>query len=209
MKIARIPRLIDRVFPDRVWDFSVSEPTIFLTFDDGPQPDVTEWVLDELEKYQAKATFFCVGENVKQYPELFDRIRKQEHAVGNHTMHHLNGWRTKLEDYSSNVQQASEWIPGKLFRPPYGRMTRKQAQALRKLGYDIIMWRFLAFDFNPEMNMVRMAEVYLKKWKSGDIVVLHDSKKSMDQIKVFLPIILKWGKENGVRFEAIPSGVCK
>jgi peptidoglycan-N-acetylglucosamine deacetylase len=208
MKINRIPRLVDRFFPKRVWDFSSVQPVLYLTFDDGPVPGITDWVLNTLNVYEAKATFFCVGENVTQHPELFQRVMAEGHSVGNHTMNHLNGWKTKQEVYLDNVKQASEFIPGKLFRPPYGRMTRKQAMKLSQ-DYTIVMWRFLAFDFRSEMDMKAVFERYTRKWKPGDIIVLHDNPKSFDQMKIFLTFVLNWGKEQGIRFEAIPSDVCK
>lgn len=209
MKIKRVPRLVERIFPGRVWDlYSPTERILYLTFDDGPAPQITEWVLDTLSVNKAKATFFCVGENVQRYPALFERITIDGHTVGNHTMNHVNGWNTKCADYVENVFRAAELIPSKLFRPPYGRMTRQQAKVLSR-DFDIIMWRFLTFDFNPKVDMYSAFSSYISRTKSGDIIVLHDNAKSFDQMKQFLLLVLDWGQKNGVRFAAIPSGVCK
>jgi len=202
MKLFRTPRLFEKLYSDKTWSLFYEEPTIFLTFDDGPTPELTGWILDCLKEHNAKATFFCVGNNALKYPELITRIKTEEHSIGNHTMNHVNGWNTSIETYLKEVNEANEILSTNLFRPPYGKMKLQQYNSLKK-EYKIIMWSFLTYDFLPQLNMDTVFEKYVKSHKSGDIIVLHDNIKSENQIKKLLPQFLEWGKDNGISFNAI------
>lgn len=166
----------------------MSEQVIFLTFDDGPHPDITPFVLDELTKYQFKATFFCVGANAQKYPELIDRILKEGHTLGNHTMRHENGKFTETEDYIYSVTECSKHISSTLFRPPYGRMKRSQRSKIAK-NYKIIMWSWLSYDFDDTYPISKILS-NAKSIKKGDIVVLHDNPKFTERQKELLPKLL-------------------
>lgn len=196
--------MFEKLYSDKTWSLFCEKPTIFLTFDDGPIPELTEWILDLLDEYKAKATFFCVGNNALKYPELISRIKTEGHSIGNHTMNHVNGWNTNIDTYLKEVREANEILSTKLFRPPYGKMKPQQYNALKK-EYKIIMWSFLTYDFLPQLDMDVVFEKYVKSHKSGDIIVLHDNIKSESQIKQLLPQLLDWGKNKGILFNAIPE----
>lgn len=194
------PRLVQWLFPQRVWAFSRKEPNVFLTFDDGPIPEVTPWVLDELKKHNVKATFFCIGDNVRKHPEIFKRIVAEGHSIGNHTFHHLNGWKTKTEEYLQDVEAAEVKFnktiftnnqASKLFRPPYGKMTSNQAKRIRKKGYKIIMWDVLSADFDMKISAEKCLENVLNNIRPGSIVVFHDSLKAEKNLRHVLPKVLE------------------
>ena len=147
----RIPQLLQFVAGNYTWKVKTTDKKLFLTFDDGPHPLITPWVLTQLAQYQAKATFFCVGDNVRKFPENYAEILSYQHSVGNHTYHHLNGWRTNTEDYMKDVKEAAQWIHSPLFRPPYGRVKPAQVSKI-KLDFQIIMWNFLSCDYEPNLN---------------------------------------------------------
>lgn len=189
MRIFKTPRLIRFVHKRITWGFSISEPTVYLTFDDGPHPSVTPWVLDELKKHDFKATFFCVGENVKRYPEIFQRILDEGHAVGNHTMKHDNALKVSAKEYMESVHQASELINSNLFRPPYGKITPSLVRKL-KHQYQIILWSWLSYDYDANVSI----EKILKKADrivAGDILVLHDNEKLVKRQQQLLPELIK------------------
>ena len=201
--LTKTPWIVQKVFSDYTWCYSSEEKTIYLTFDDGPTPEVTDFVLDELKKFNAKATFFCVGENVKRHHQLYERILEEGHAVGNHTFNHLNGFHTKNKQYFENIEHAAAHIHSNLFRPPYGKIKKSQGRKLLKDGYQIIMWSVLSGDFDtfvsPEkcyLNVVRHAS-------EGSIVVMHDSKKAKEKIYGSLPKILNYFSKRGYRFNRI------
>ena len=172
--------IIKKIFKNFVWDIPNNENKIFLTFDDGPTPEITNWVLDELKKYNAKATFFCIGNNIQKQPEIYQNIIKEGHSVGNHTFDHLNGWKNNAKKYIENVLLAENIINAKpkLYRPPYGKIKPSQASKLRKLGYKIIMWDVLSADFDNEITPEKCLQNVLSNIKSGSIIVFHDSKKA-------------------------------
>ncbi|SFT79929.1 Peptidoglycan/xylan/chitin deacetylase, PgdA/CDA1 family [Lishizhenia tianjinensis] len=207
MQLFKTPVFVQKVFPKRNWSFSVSTPILFLTFDDGPEPSVTPQVLDLLKEYNAKATFFCVGENVKNHPELFQRLKAEGHAVGNHTMHHKNALKFGKKEYLENVKEANHYIQSKLFRPPYGRLDGVKGAALLK-DYHIVMWSFLTYDYDAKVPLEEIKEK-LKELKSGDIVVLHDNKKSKERSLDLLKYILELALARGWKCEAISSELCK
>jgi peptidoglycan/xylan/chitin deacetylase (PgdA/CDA1 family) len=201
------------MFPNYVWDIATDEQIIYLTFDDGPTPEITEWTLKTLEAYNAKATFFCIGNNIEKHPEIFDQILKNGHSIGNHTHNHIKGWKTSTDDYVANVVKAQEVINSeinnqqskinKLFRPPYGQLKNKQGKALRKLGYNIIMWDVIAFDWEADISSEKCLNNVLTKTENGSIVVFHDSVKASKHLKYTLPKVLQYFSKKGFVFKAI------
>lgn len=185
-----------------LWRVSTVEKKVYLTFDDGPIPGVTPWVLEQLGKYNAKATFFCVGDNVKKNPGLFDELKKQGHAVGNHTFNHLDGWRTENDKYFQNVEQCNSVVGSSLFRPPYGKLKRAQYAALSE-KYSIIMWDVLAGDFDHDTSPEKCLKNVISKTREGSIVVFHDSLKAQERMEYALPRFLKYFSEKGFTFEKL------
>lgn len=199
----KTPSIVQRVFSNYTWRFSSTSKEIYLTFDDGPTPEITDFVLDQLEKFNAKATFFCIGKNVKCHHELYERILKDGHSVGNHTFNHLNGYKTKNATYIENTKQASAHIHSELFRPPYGKVKSAQGKALLKQGYKIIMWDVLSGDFDESITPEKCLKNVLENTTNGSIIVLHDSKKAKEKIFYALPRILEYFTQKGIEFKAI------
>lgn len=195
------------LFPKRLWEMSRGEKKLYLSFDDGPHPDHTGFVLDELKKYNAKACFFCVGDNVKSFPEMYERVLAEGHTLGNHTMNHLNGNRTDDKVYLNNVDEAAKYIDSRLFRPPYGRLRSFQAKLLteRNNPFRIVMWTVLSGDFDQGITAQRCLENVLLKAGNGSIVVFHDSEKASEKLRFALPAVLKSFHERGFTFEKIPA----
>lgn len=199
--------LIKTLFPNYVWDVPNTENKIYLTFDDGPIPEITEWVLEELEKYNAKATFFCIGHNIEKHPDIFEKVINDGHSVGNHTFNHLNGWKTSTKEYIENSIQWSV-VSGqsrncKLFRPPYGKIKPTQSKKLQQMGYKIIMWDVLSADYDTTISPEKCLENVLKNVKSGSIIVFHDSIKAFPNLKYTLPKALKYWATKGFVFEKL------
>ncbi|MBR9757355.1 MAG: polysaccharide deacetylase family protein [Algicola sp.] len=201
---AKLPNIVKHVFPNYTWSKQVTTKTIYLTFDDGPTPEVTPWVLDQLKQHHAKATFFCIGNNVAKHPETYQQLIDQGHAVGNHTFNHLKGWKTSPEAYIDNVLKAATVIQSKLFRPPYGQLTRKQGKMLMALGYHIIMWDVLSIDWDKHLPKEQCLKNILKHTKPGSIVVFHDSIKAQKNMQYALPRTLAYFSEKGYQFKALP-----
>jgi peptidoglycan/xylan/chitin deacetylase (PgdA/CDA1 family) len=198
--------LIKKIFSNYIWDVSNTENKIYFTFDDGPIPEITEWVLEELKKYNAKATFFCIGNNVEKHPEIFEKVIDQGHSVGNHTFNHLNGWKTSTEKYLENTKLCEASISNpksKIFRPPYGKIKTSQAERLRQLGYKIIMWDVLSADYDTSISPEKCLENVLKNVTSGSIVVFHDSIKAFPNLEYTLPKALKYWAAKGFVFEKL------
>jgi len=205
--------LIKKIFSNYVWDVSNTENKIYLTFDDGPIPKITEWVLEELKKHDAKATFFCIGHNIEKYPEIFEKVINDGHSVGNHTFNHLNGWKTSTGHYLenaklyessiSNLQSKICNLKSKLFRPPYGKIKTSQSKKLRQLGYKIIMWDVLSADYDTSISPEKCLENVLQNVSSGSIIVFHDSVKAFPNLEYTLPKALKYWKEKGFVFEKL------
>ncbi|MFY8182031.1 MAG: polysaccharide deacetylase family protein [Flavobacterium sp.] len=200
---------IKKLFSNYVWDIPNNENKVYLTFDDGPTPEITEWVLSNLKEYNAKATFFCIGDNVRKYPDIFQKVINEGHSIGNHTFNHLNGWKTNTSDYIKNVKLYetehcklnTEYC--KLFRPPYGKIKPSQSKILRKFGYKIIMWDIISYDFDNTISMEKCLENVLKNVKSGSIIVFHDSKKAFTNLEYVLPRTLEFLKKKGFVCEKI------
>ena len=203
----KTPWWLRKIFPSYLWHRKTTEKILYLSFDDGPHPVATPFVLEELRRHNAKATFFCIGKNVARYPELYERILFEGHSVGNHTYHHLNGWKTKDEDYVADVLNADELISSSLFRPPYGRITASQAKKIRRRnnGSDriIVMWDIVSGDFDKNLNGMQCAENVIRNARPGSIIVCHDSEKAFSRIEIMLPEVLKFFSGNGYRFESL------
>lgn len=203
MYLTTSPKLLRYLMPQGLtWDFPGHEKVLYLTFDDGPVAGVTDKTLAILDRFKAKATFFCVGDNVRKYPDTFRKVIDSGHTVGNHTYHHLNGWKTPAEDYFHDVQECANLVDSNLFRPPYGRITRVQASILSK-DYNIIMWSVLSGDFDPKLNTEQCARNVLRSAQAGSIIVMHDGNKSGRTMLKALPYLLAHYTQKGFRFSSI------
>ena len=185
-----------------IWSIKTPGKEIFLTFDDGPIPIITPWVVDELKKYNAKATFFCVGDNVKKHPEIYQLLLDNGHRVGNHTMNHLNGWKNYNKTYFENIAAAEKYITSDLFRPPYGKIKPTQIFRLKK-KYKLIMWDVLTGDYDESKTGEECLNKIKKNVKSGSIIVFHDSIKAEKRLRYALPKCLEFLKTEGYTFSAI------
>lgn len=208
--LVKTPRLVQRFFHNYSWRIKTTKKEIYLTFDDGPVPDFTPWILKTLKAYQAKATFFCVGENIKKYPHIYRQIKDEDHRIGNHTYNHLQGWKTPTNKYIKNILKAESYLQDetdqktkKLFRPPHGRIRPVQAKILRKKGYQIIMWDVLSGDFDQSLSKELCLELTIKNIKNGSIVVFHDSDKSFKNLDYVLPKVLEHFTKEGYKFRAL------
>lgn len=186
------------------WNINGDTKCVYLTFDDGPTPEVTSWVLDRLDEYQAKGTFFCLGRNVEKYPEIFRELGKRGHSVGNHTYSHMKGYSASNSRYLDDIRMADELIGSKLFRPPYGRILPRQVEVIHP-KYKIVMWEVLSVDYNPKVRAERVVRNVIKNVRNGSIVVFHDSKKASKNLYHALPEVLEYLKKNGYAMHAIPQ----
>ena len=196
----RSSTFLQHLFPHRVWSISTEKKEMFLTFDDGPIPKVTPWVLDTLKTHKAKATFFCIGDNIKKHPELFQQIIDEGHSIGNHTFNHLNGWKTSSKTYLENVEACKQEIElhttsTHLFRPPYGKCTSTQAKALERDSQQIIMWDILSKDYKPSLSKEACFHRVKRSASAGSIIVFHDSLKAEKNMKYALVKTLETFKE--------------
>lgn len=202
MHIPIVPWYIRAVMPGEIeWKRS-DQMKLFITFDDGPIPEITPKVLDILKQYQAKATFFCVGDNVTKYPELYGRILSEGHTTGNHTFHHLNGWNTECASYVNDVQLCSSLINSVLFRPPHGRITLCQYKALKN-NYKIVMWSVLTGDYNHSLTKEQVLKYAINNSTHGSIVVFHDSLKASERVLYALPLYLQHFSNLGYKFDSL------
>ncbi len=234
----RTPKLLKGIFPKYVWNMPQDQKIIYLTFDDGPTPEITHWTLTILKEYNAKATFFCIGNNIEEHPQIFNDILKEGHAVGNHTFSHPKGWTTTSDVYVDQVKKTQDiidyqvsnsklQIPNSkfqtpnanqskgspivnhkstivnLFRPPYGQITPKQGRRLLALGYEIIMWDILAFDWKDSISEEQCAKNVISKARPGSIIVFHDSLKASRNMMYALPKVLHHFNEAGYKFERL------
>ena len=216
MYLVKTPFFIRWLYPTLCWRIPEKEKIIYLSFDDGPHPIATPFVLNLLRQYQAKASFFCIGKNVLAEPEIYNRILAEGHCVGNHTQHHTNGWKTSTDKYLKDIELAAQCIKSNLFRPPYGRIKRRQIAAVKATLNDqnqstqlypakIIMWDVLSGDFDEALSPIKCAEQVIKYTKKGSIVVFHDSAKAYDRLSYALPKVLAYFTDLGYQFKALPQ----
>jgi peptidoglycan/xylan/chitin deacetylase (PgdA/CDA1 family) len=202
MAYFRPPGWVKKIFPEFIWSFPEETDSVFLTFDDGPIPVITPWVLDQLDKYDAKATFFCLGKNVEMHPDVFQLIRERGHSVGNHSYSHIKGWGTDSLDYVHDIDLAESLITTNLFRPPYGRIKPSQVHVLKE-RYKFILWDVLSRDYSWTLSGKGCAKNVLNVVRPGSIIVFHDSKKAEKNLRYALPIVLEGLKKKGYKMKAI------
>ena len=209
--LTKTPRFVQSLLSNIIWSFDKNKKEIFLTFDDGPTPNVTDWVLDELAKYNAKATFFCIGKNIEKHSKIFLKTIENGHSIGNHTHNHLNGLETDNVSYFKNtlkcektIQQFNDLnIQQKLFRPPYGKIKPNQIKFLKSKNYNIVLWDVLSADFDANITQDTCLQNVLKNSENGSIIVFHDSVKAFNKLKYVLPNILKYYSDRGFAFKKI------
>ncbi|MBK7944926.1 MAG: polysaccharide deacetylase family protein [Flavobacteriales bacterium] len=204
MRLVRPPLLLKALLPQAIWRMPALERVLYLSFDDGPEPNMTPWVLEQLAKHEAKATFFLIGRNAAEHPRIVAAMRAQGHSIGNHTWDHANGWRTSLMNYMESTTRAQSFTGSRLFRPPYGRITRTQAKAI-SATHDIVMWDALSYDFDQAMTGEQCARKVIRRARPGSIIVFHDSKKAADRLRVALPAVLDHFADAGYAFRALPE----
>lgn len=217
------PWWLRKLYPACIWQIPTKEKVVYLTFDDGPNPIATPFVLEQLRNFKAKGTFFCIGKNVVQYPEIFAQTKAEGNAVGNHTMHHANGWKTENEKYLQEIKEADKIIQSHLFRPPYGRIKKSQIKLvngqwsmvngkttvdsepfkIHDSRFTIIMWSVLSGDFDTAIDGEKCFQNVVKHVSPGSIIVFHDSEKAFPRLKTALPKTLEWLTKQGFRCEAL------
>lgn len=205
MHLAKTPWLLKKLYPNLTWNLDRSRRCIFLTFDDGPIPIVTPFVLKILKQYDARATFFCIGDNVARHPEVFEAVKAAGHAIGNHTFNHLKGWKTEDQVYLDNFLKCDAQLNTSLFRPPYGRVKRSQIKLLRNFNPDlqILMWDVLSGDFDTGLKPEDCFQRTIKATENGSIVVFHDSLKAFPRLEYVLPKALEYWSKAGYEFKAL------
>lgn len=205
MYLVKTPWWLRAIYPSLVWQMPNRSKVLYLTFDDGPHPTITPFVLDTLRAYQAKASFFCIGKNVEAFPGIYAQIMFEGHAVGNHTQHHVNGWKVSDEAYLQDIATAAKHIKSNLFRPPYGRIKRSQIKKIKQQFPDmhIVMWDVLSADFDTSLNADACFGYTVYHSKSGAIVLFHDSEKAFSRLETALPKMLAHFAAEGYTFEAI------
>jgi peptidoglycan/xylan/chitin deacetylase (PgdA/CDA1 family) len=203
----KTPWLVKQIFPGYIWSIPASENEVYLTFDDGPHPEITPWVMNQLKAYGAEATFFCIGENVERYHEVYRKLLMEGHAVGNHTQHHINGWESTTMQYLDDVREASKFIQSNLFRPPYGRIKKRQAgqvaEAMQQPGTRIIMWDVLSGDFDTSYSKEQCLSNVLNNVEKGSVIVFHDSEKAFRNLEFILPKVLDSLHREGYKLKKI------
>ena len=209
----KTPTVVKKLLPDYIWEVSNIDNAIYLTFDDGPTPEITNWTLNQLKEYNALATFFCIGSNIKKHPKIFQNILEEGHTIGNHTNTHLKGWQTNKKDYILDIENCQSIINSeisgrnnsgtKLFRPPYGQIKPKQGKALLDLNYKIIMWNVLSFDWDNSISSKTCLNNVITKTEPGSIIVFHDSNKAYKNLKYTLPRVLKHFKDKNYVFKRL------
>lgn len=195
------------LYPGSLWRIGDEEQrkTIYLTFDDGPIPEVTPWVLELLDRYGIKATFFCVGDNVRKYPHLYRQLLENGHKTGNHTFNHVQGWKSRTSFLLENTAKAAELIDSKLFRPPHGHMRVAQNSALQKAGYSVVMWDVVTRDYSRYMSPQQVLENVKRYTRDGSVIVFHDSLKAEKRMKYALPRAIEWLLEEGYNCALVPG----
>ncbi|KQM75972.1 polysaccharide deacetylase [Pedobacter sp. Leaf216] len=222
MYLIKSPLLLKWYYPSLLWNKSRTEKVIYLTFDDGPIPNVTDFVLKTLKAFNAKATFFCIGDNIVKHPDVFERVKTAGHAIGNHTFNHLKGWKTDDETYLQNTLKCQQLTQSNLFRPPYGRIKKSQIKSLESLvlrsqstatnnsqlpapssQLNIVMWDVLSGDFDTNLPPEKCYKNVIKHTENGSIIVFHDSLKAFDRLSYTLPKVLAYFTEKGFKFSSL------
>jgi peptidoglycan/xylan/chitin deacetylase (PgdA/CDA1 family) len=198
-----IPSILPLILHSLTWKVKTTDNDVFLTFDDGPHPEITPWVLQELRKYNAKATFFCIGHNIEKHPDTYQQVLALGHTVGNHTYNHLSGWRHSQKDYFNNIDACAKVVKSNLFRPPYGRIVPWQIPKLKAKGYNIVMWNILTCDYDKNVDVAKAIAATIQATKAGSIIVFHDSAKAEAQLKKILPEVLHRLSQKGFQFKAL------
>lgn len=202
MVIAKTPEIVKALYSQLIWEIPNSENKIYLTFDDGPTPEVTEWTLDLLGQFGVKATFFCLGNNIDKHPTIFQRIIDEGHTVGNHSYSHPSGWKTSNKEYFNDIEICQKLINSKYLRPPYGRITRSQAKHLKE-NYQIIMWNVLSGDYDQKISPEKCLKNVIENTQSGSIIVFHDSVKAENNLRYALPKAIESLLEKGFVFDVL------
>lgn len=200
MNINKPPKWLRLLYRSSHWKIKTDAKELYLTFDDGPTPEITQWVLEQLDKFNAKATFFCIGRNIDRHPDIYENIINRGHSVGNHTYSHLKGWHTKNSEYFNDIELASQCINSKLFRPPYGRAKYSQISRLKKEGYKLFMWDVLSEDYNHNISEEKCLQNVIYNTQNGSIIVFHDSLKAKKNLLATLPTVLKTFTQQGYEF---------
>lgn len=202
----KAPWFLRQLYPGTVWRMPETGRRLYFTFDDGPHPVITPFVLEQLKRFKAQATFFCIGDNVVRHPLIYKAILEHGHQVGNHTMHHQNGWRTRTREYLSGIEAASGSIVSNLFRPPYGRITPGQLRGIRQHfpQMKVVFWDVLSGDFDPSLTAAECVRNVLAHARPGSIIVFHDSEKAFPRLQEALPALLETLQREGYEFEGLP-----
>jgi peptidoglycan/xylan/chitin deacetylase (PgdA/CDA1 family) len=200
----KTPFFIKLMFPGLLCTMPKTEkPALYLSFDDGPNSEITPWVLETLKKYNAKATFFCIGKKAEEKQDILNRIIADGHSIGNHSYSHPNGWKTSFKEFVEDVDRCSKSIKSKLFRPPYGRIGLRQMAALQKKNYRIVLWDVLSGDFDPKLSKEQCLKNVLQNSKNGSIIVFHDTEKAFEKLSYVLPLVLEHYQKLGFEFKSI------
>jgi peptidoglycan-N-acetylglucosamine deacetylase len=208
MYIITTPWWLRMLYPGCLWQMPAKDKTVYLTFDDGPHPVATPFVLQQLQQYSARATFFCIGNNVNRYNNIYQQVLAEGHTTGNHTMHHVNGWQVRDVEYLKEIADADTLINSQLFRPPYGRIKFSQVRKVKSKKAAvrinrIVMWSVIAADFDTSLDGEQCYQNVVKNIEPGSIIVFHDSSKAMPRLQYALPKVLQWLSGNGYRMLAL------
>lgn len=203
MYFVKAPKIVTSIFSYLTWKIDTDEPTLYLTFDDGPTAEHTDWVLQVLDDFNCKATFFCIGKNVELHPKKYEKILAKGHKTGNHTFNHIKGWYTNDKNYLNDVEACRKLVDSTLFRPPYGKIMFTQSKALIKLGYEVIMWDVLAGDFDENITDEKCLNNIISNIENGSIIVLHDSNKAAKRMRFALPKLLEFALNKGYSFATL------
>ena len=206
MRFYKNPKWFRRIFPDAIWDFSFNkDKVLYLTFDDGPDPETTPNLLKLLASYDAKATFFCSASNAQDHPELIRQIIAEGHQIGNHGLHHLNGWQSSKEEYLKDVTDSQKIIDSNLFRPPYGKLKPGQFKAIKAMGLKVVFWSVMSYDFDESQSSEQMTSKMKQLCEAGDIVVFHDKKPCQKKLMESLPHLLEFWTKEGYQFRSLKA----
>lgn len=203
MYFTKTPKALKNLFPNLIWEMPAADKKIYLTFDDGPVPGVTDWVLDQLDLFGVDATFFCIGKNVEENPDLYQRLVESRHSIGNHSYSHMNGWVNKNISYYKDILKAKQLIDSKMYRPPYGRISMRQARVLLQNDFKVVMWDVVSGDFNQKITKDQCLQNVIQHSIPGSIILLHDSLKAKEKMQYVLPKFIEYCMGKGFEFGVI------